>query len=292
MQGNGVHRAILCAGHAVTGAGDPAALWPWWSFTKTAIAAAAFRLSVKGALSLDLPLPGRDYTALDLLRHRAGVPNYTELDTYHAAVARGDAPWSRAELSGRVGADQPAFAPGTDWVYSNTGYLILRTWMEDSTGTSLADLLGREILAPLGLKHSFLAEKPDDFAKIVGGNPDGYDPAWVYHGCLVGPATDAATLLHALMQGRFLDAASFAQMTDATLLGGALAGRPWSSHGYGAGLMIGEMKGAGRVLGHTGGGPFASCAVYHGGGITAAAFHRNPDAAPVEQTVAGMIAAQ
>jgi D-alanyl-D-alanine carboxypeptidase len=292
MQDVGLHTVILRGGHAVGGAGDPAALWPWWSFGKTAIAATAFRLSAKGVLPLDLPLPGGGFTAMDLLRHQAGIPNYTCQDAYRAAVARRDAPWSRAELLDRVGADRLAFTPGMDWAYSNTGYLILRAWMEDRTGAALADLLRMEILAPLGLTRSFLAEKPRDFDQIVGGNPDGYDPAWVYHGCLVGPAADAATVLQALMEGRLLDAASIARMTDAIPLGGALAGRPWRSHGYGAGVMIGDMAGAGPVLGHTGGGPFASCAVYHGKGITAAAFHRSPDADVVEQTVAGMIAAQ
>src|SRR3546814_14718357 len=35
---------------------------PWWSFTKTVIAIAALRLVERGALALDAPLAGEDYS--------------------------------------------------------------------------------------------------------------------------------------------------------------------------------------------------------------------------------------
>jgi hypothetical protein len=46
-------------------------------------------------------------------------------------------------------------------------------------------------------------------------------------------------------------------------LGGALPGRPWTECGYGLGVMSGSWGAAGRVIGHTGGGPFSVNAVYH-----------------------------
>src|SRR3954453_22274379 len=60
---------------------------PWWSFTKTVLAAAALVLVDAGRLTLDTPLAGRRYTLRQLLQHRAGVPDYGALAAYHDAVA-------------------------------------------------------------------------------------------------------------------------------------------------------------------------------------------------------------
>ncbi len=49
---------------------------PWWSLTKTALAAAALALVAGGALALDRPLPGKPFTLRQLLQHTAGVPDY------------------------------------------------------------------------------------------------------------------------------------------------------------------------------------------------------------------------
>ena len=60
---------------------------PWWSFTKTVLAAAALVLVDAGRLTLDTPLAGQRYTLRQLLQHRAGVPDYGSLADYHDAVA-------------------------------------------------------------------------------------------------------------------------------------------------------------------------------------------------------------
>src|SRR3712207_4418620 len=78
------------------------ALVPWWSFTKTLIAACALRLAEQGRLHLDEPLSGLPYTLRHLLQHRAGVEDYGALPAYQAAVQRGDQPWSDDELLRRV----------------------------------------------------------------------------------------------------------------------------------------------------------------------------------------------
>ena len=75
---------------------------PWWSVTKTCMAAAALILADRGKLKLDEPLPGRAFTLRQLLQHDAGLRDYAELPDYFAAVERGDPPWSEAELLARV----------------------------------------------------------------------------------------------------------------------------------------------------------------------------------------------
>src|SRR3546814_15086788 len=81
---------------------------PWWSFTKTVIAIAALRLVERGALALDAPLAGEDYSLAQLLRHEAGLPDYVGLARYHADVAAGAAPWPSSDAR-RVG--QVFFSP-------------------------------------------------------------------------------------------------------------------------------------------------------------------------------------
>jgi hypothetical protein len=79
-------------------------------------------------------------------------------------------------------------------------------------------------------------------------------------------------------------------------LEGAIEGWPWMRHGYGLGLMCGEMAGkdggAVPVTGHTGGGPFSVAAVYRAGGaapVTVAAFAAGRDEAAVERAVAARL---
>jgi CubicO group peptidase (beta-lactamase class C family) len=75
---------------------------PWWSFTKTALATAALQLVARGYCSLDDRIDSRAYTLRQLLQHRAGVPDYGGLASYHEAVRRGDKPWALDDLLDRV----------------------------------------------------------------------------------------------------------------------------------------------------------------------------------------------
>ncbi len=262
------------AGRPEPGASD--APVPWWSFTKTLIAAAVLRRVEQGRLALDAPCPGTPGTLRQVLQHRAGLGDYGALPEYHAAVARGDAPWAEAEILARV---PDVFAPGEGWAYSNIGYLRLRRVVEAATGMGLGPALRDLVLAPLGLGRSRLAVAPVemDATPFPGGH--GYHPGWVYHGAVVGPPVEAALALHGLLRGRLLRPDTLAAMVQAHPVGGPMPDRPWQEAGYGLGLMIGTMQGPGmarplRAIGHSAGGPGSVGAVYHAPetGRTAAVF--------------------
>ncbi|MBN9022462.1 MAG: beta-lactamase family protein [Rhizobiales bacterium] len=247
----------------ITGGSDPGTALPWWSFTKTVLAIAALRLVEDGRLELDGKRPGKPYTLRQLLQHQAGVPNYGGLEAYHRAIARRETPWSREELLERVSGDALVFEPGTGWQYSNVGYMFVREAIEEATDTTLGEALRMLVFEPIGLTDARLATTVDDFADVYWDELKGYDPGWVFHGCLIGAAPAAARLLHTLFSGALLRRPTLEQMLIRHDLGGPVPGRPWTRWGYSLGLMSGEMGPAGRAIGHSGGGPFGVNAVYH-----------------------------
>jgi CubicO group peptidase (beta-lactamase class C family) len=258
-----LHSAWINRDGSTRVSGSCSSLFPWWSFTKTVLSICALRLAEDNLLSLDTLRPNRPYTLRQLLQHRAGVANYGSLKAYHEAVARKDTPWPRERLLNAVGRNRLDFPPGTGWGYSNVGYMFVREAIEEATGGSASAALERLIFAPLGIQGVRFAIAVSDFEQVFWDELRGYDPRWVYHGCLVGTPGAAAMVLHALFSGAILTPESLHQMMQRHDLGGAVTGRPWTRCGYALGLMSGEMGAAGRAIGHSGGGPFGVNAVYH-----------------------------
>ena len=184
--------------YAIGRGNDPAcgefdALFPWWSITKTVFAAAVLRLADSGRLSLDNFYRDRPYTIRQLLQHTAGLNTYGG-PPYRAAVAAGDPVWPVAELLARVKADRLVFSPGEGWAYSNVGYLFVRELIEETVDMEIDELLRALVFEPMGIQRTRIAKTPDDMAQTYWGNPNGYDPRWVYHGLLIGPPSDAVRL--------------------------------------------------------------------------------------------------
>ena len=258
-----IHSCLIRSDGRAETLGDPALLFPYWSFTKTVIAVCALRLEEQGRLSLDDTVADRSITLGQCLTHTAGLPDYGALPAYHRAVAGGEAPWPRDRLLSEALAQGALLPPGQGWRYSNIGYLFAREHLEAVSGCGLDTLVRQEITAPLGLHSVVLATTPESFAAVCWPEAAGYHPGWVYHGCLVGTAGDAARLLHALFAGALVQRKTLARMMTPHPVGGVLPGRPWTTCGYGIGLMAGEAGASGRVIGHSGAGPFSVNAVYH-----------------------------
>lgn len=233
---------------------------PWWSFGKTLIAATALALVERDRLRLDQRIGAASLA--QLLRHEGGLRDYGEVGAYHEAVARGDEPWPRDELLRRARADDPAYAPGEAWRYSNIGYLKVREAIESAWGGGLGEAAAALVLAPMGVSAPRLATRPSDLAMVEMGAVAGYHPGWVYHGLFVGPLRDAARALDGLLGATSpLTPASRALLLEASDLPWATRA-PWSSAAYGLGLMCPRLADGTPVAGHTGGGPGSSIAVY------------------------------
>jgi CubicO group peptidase (beta-lactamase class C family) len=287
---------IVIENGAATAAANADMPVPWWSFTKTVIAAAALALVDQRRLALDAPRANRPYTLRHLLQNTAGVPNYGGLKEYHDAVAHGDEPWPVPVLLERANADRLRFAPGQGWDYSNIGYLFARQAVEEAAGEEFGAALARLVLRPLGIDGVRLARERADLDGVAMGDAAGYHPGWVYHGLLVGPLASACLLLDRLMAGQLVSTTLLCEMLDIYPVGGEVPGRPWQTHGYGLGLMMGTSRAGRTVLGHTGGGPGSVVAVYHfpegAPRSTAAAFALGNDEARVEIDAFGRGAAE
>lgn len=261
--------------------GDAGQIFPYWSFTKTVIAICALKLCEQGRLDLDAPVEGQIFSLRQLLNHTSGLPDYGSLPAYHEAVRRDAPPWPREQLVDAVMAQGTLFAPGEGWSYSNLGHMLALEQIERAAGKPFATVVSQQINAPLGLKTMRLAETRDHFASVPWEGARRYHPGWVYHRCLTGTAAEAARLLHALCLGQILGKHSLAQMMTPVPLGGAIEGRPWTTCGYGLGLMIGELGEGLRAIGHSGAGPFCVNAVYHfpdlAGPVTVASFAAGTD---------------
>lgn len=243
--------------------GNASLLFPYWSFTKTAIAICALKLHERGLVDLDERLEGERFTLRHLLSHTSGLPDYSSLSDYHRAVAADEAPWPRHKLLDAALEQGFLFEPGQGWSYSNVGYMLARERIEAASGQDFAALVDEIVGRPLGLKSIEFATTREQFCRVHWRGGTTYHPGWVYHGCLIGTAEDAARLLHGLIGGALLSAATLDGMRKRIPLGGALEGRPWTDCGYGLGLMIGRVGQVGTALGHSGGGPFSTNAVYH-----------------------------
>ncbi len=193
---------------------DPQALFKIGSISKLYIATAAAKLVNDQSLSLDdtladhLPeLVGRieyadQITLRMLLQHRSGIPNFTDQDEFD---------WSKqpTDISGYLELilDEPAdFKPDTRYRYSNTNYLLIRHILDKTLGYSRHRYINREILAPLGLTHTYGLLSQVDIGDVVSGYHYSYDIDFINAGgSVVATAQDVGIFLRALNDGSLLN---------------------------------------------------------------------------------------
>jgi CubicO group peptidase (beta-lactamase class C family) len=71
--------------------------------------------------------------------------------------------------------DSPAnFAPGTDYHYSNTNYLLLSMLIERVSGVSKIEFLRQNVLDPLGLENTFGSIDEVNLDDVMSGYYVGY----------------------------------------------------------------------------------------------------------------------
>lgn len=208
------------------------------SVTKTFTAAIVLQLVEEGRLRLAAPvtdyLPGLSLadgvTVGQLLNHSSGIADLLApmRDRLNAEPSR---TWTPAEVLALLGPSR--FAPGSDWGYSNTNYVIAGMLVEAVTGNPFADELERRITGPLALLGTGFPPAPG-FGYMLGRS---WTTAFWTSAAIVSDASDLVRWGDALYGGTVLGPVTLRQMLD------------FNADGYGLGAehyTVGGLAGYGH----------------------------------------------
>ncbi len=273
------------------------------SNTKQFAAATILKLIEQGRLSLADPLSkflpdypsGSKITVHELLNHTSGIKDYTEIDGYFRAAIREDLDTAKLVA---VFKDQPVdFAPGTNWKYDNSGYVLIGAIIEKVTGKSWHEAIRETVLAPLALKHTgYGADQPLIAGRVAGYSTDeqGHASNTIYismtqpgaAGAMVSSVDDMFHWLRALHTDKVLKAESYQQMITPVP---TPSGKPTD---YGYGIFTRMVRGE-HAFGHGGGIPgFTSDTLYiPGPAITVVALTNTDSGHPDVQLITAKLAA-
>jgi CubicO group peptidase (beta-lactamase class C family) len=259
---------------------DDHTIYHWASITKTFTAIALMQLRDRGRLSLDDPAarhvpelrlahnpfgPIETVTLRHLLSHSAGFRNPTW-------PWGGDKPWhpneptERSQLVAMMPYTEVRFAPGSQYSYSNPGFIFVGRTIEALSGDDYEVYAHKNVLAPLGMHQSYFDVTPyhllpfrSNNYEVRGGDriTNGLDfdtGITVSNGGLNAPMADMVRYLGFLVgagaggQGAVLARASLEEMWRPLLPAGT---GETSGDSIGVGFFIRNRDGL-RLVGHTG----------------------------------------
>ncbi len=226
------------------------------SITKQFTAAAILLLEERGKLTLDdtvkrllpdAPAAWDRITLRHLLTHTSGIPEL--LDTPEFADLRSLAT-TPGELVARFRGQPLDFEPGSQFRYSNSGYILLSYLIEKITGETYENFIRENLFTPLGMNDSGYDSSSAVIPHRAAGyvyEASGYENAAFVDmsisqgaGGLYSTTGDLLKWTQALFGGRLLKPESLAKMTTPFL------------DNYALGLVI-ETVGSRKVVRHDGG---------------------------------------
>ena len=233
------------------------------SVSKAFVSVVILQLEAEGKLDIDDPvekwLPalvpnGGSITLRELLNHTSGLFDYTaDVAFGNTILANPGRLWTPRELLAYGFAHTPLFAPGTNYSYSNTNYILLGLVTEAVTAKSLGQSLQERIFTPLGLTATSLPLDIALDATFVHGYVKlGTAPlldvtpllspsyAWAAGG-IVSNARDVTTFYRGLLTGKLLPRTQLDEMEKPSSVAGT----------YGLGIDNSFVT-CGRTFGHNG----------------------------------------
>jgi len=267
------------------------------SMFKMITAVSVCQLAEAGKLSLDdnigkyldtswLARPILDKVTIhQLLTHTSGLGSYFN-ETYNKS--------SRLlfrkvdDYKPLVVTDTLAFEPGTQWSYSNTGFLLLGAIVEKASGEDYFDYVRGHVTGPAGMKNTDCYEldlvNPNlavGYDKEAGPNGAVYRNNIFQHVLRGGPAGGGYTTVEDLLA---FDVA----LRSGKLVSKAMLDKMWTAkpeknspaYGYGFGIYNSPL---GRAVGHNGGFPGISAefVMFLDAGYTVAVLSNYGNGAPV-----------
>jgi CubicO group peptidase (beta-lactamase class C family) len=233
------------------------------SLAKQFTAAAIALLVEQGRLSLDddvrkyipeLPDYGQRITVDQLVHHTSGLRDFWDL--VKVAGTRSDDGYTVGDVM-RLASKQKHlnFAPGTEYNYSNTGYVALGVIVQRVTGKSLREFAAEQIFGPLGMMSTHYH---DDHTMIVPGRASAYSPLpeggwriYVWNNDIVGQGGVMLTVNDLLKwdENFYTGKVGGPGFLKRQLTQGKLANGTTLSYAFG--LTVGQYRGE-RLVEHTG----------------------------------------
>jgi len=245
---------------------SPASVFYLASVSKQFLAFAVLLLEQQGKLSradlIGKHLPGLPphtarVTLQQLLHHTGGVRDYLTLGMM--AGFSPDHVWTeRAALEWISRQQALNFEPGTEHLYSNSGYVLLSLAAQRVTGGRLQEWMKANVYGPLGMNSS---RWQHDHRDPVERRAHGYNlgpggQGWKISDSLLDTIGDGG--MYSSVEDLLRWAANFdtrklgAQLLDAMAKPGLLAGNVAIANGYGMGLAKGSYRGLETIV-HGGG---------------------------------------
>lgn len=146
------------------------------SITKQFTAVAILMLEEQGKLSVsdditkfiaDYPTKGKKITIHNLLNHTSGIKSYTSMENF-IALARTD--MTPKQLIDVFKNEPMDFEPGEQFLYNNSGYILLGHIIEVVTGKTYADFIQNNIFNKLGMTTSSYGS----MTNLVANRASGY----------------------------------------------------------------------------------------------------------------------
>jgi len=147
------------------------------SITKQFTAVSILMLVEQGKLKLndeitkyikDYPTHGHSITIHHLLSHTSGIGSFTSSDEWFENRKKD---FTKEELINLFKKIPMHFAPGEKYLYSNTGYFLLATVIEEITNKTYKEFIHEYIFKPLEMKNTYYGSR----SKIILNRASGYD---------------------------------------------------------------------------------------------------------------------
>jgi len=158
----------------------PQSVFDIGSTSKQFTAASILLLEKQGKLSInddvrkyipELPEYGQKVTILHLLNHTSGLRDYlTLMDLAGMHIDGVTTDEDALQIISRQKALN--FAPGSDWLYSNTGFFLLSVIVKRVSEKTLREFAGENIFTPLAMTHT---QFRDDHTSLIADRALAYD---------------------------------------------------------------------------------------------------------------------
>jgi CubicO group peptidase (beta-lactamase class C family) len=158
----------------------PSSVFDIGSTSKQFTAASILLLEKQGKLSVnddvrkyipELPDYGKKITILQLLNHTSGLRDYLAL--MDLAGINTDSVTTDDDALALVARQKALnFEPGSEWLYSNTGFFLLSVIVKRVSGKTLREFAAENIFAPLEMTHT---QYRDDHTSLIPGRAMAYN---------------------------------------------------------------------------------------------------------------------